>query len=109
MATDVRVVLVTSPDAVAAEGLARAVIEEGLAACANVVSGVVSIFRWEGEVQRDAEVLIVMKTTAASAPALCARVAELHPYQVPEALVLPVDSGYAPYLDWVRGEAGGLP
>ncbi len=109
VATDVRVVLVTSPDPVAAEGLARAAVEEGLAACANIVSGGVSIYRWEGEVRRDSEVLIVLKTTAAAAPELCARVAELHPYEVPEVLVLPVDSGYVPYLDWIRAEAGDPP
>jgi len=109
MSTDVRVVLVTAPDAGAAEALARAVVEEGLAACANVLGGVVSIYRWEGEVRRDAEVLLVLKTTAARAAALCERMAELHPYQVPEALVLPVESGHAPYLDWVRAELGDRP
>ena len=107
MATDVCVVLVTAPDAEAAEALARAVVEEGLAACANVVGGVVSIYRWQGEVRRDAEVLVVMKTTADCAPALCDRVAALHPYEVPEALVVAVDGGYAPYLEWVRSEVGG--
>jgi len=107
MATDVCVVLVTASDAEAAEALARAVVEEGLAACANVVGGVVSIYRWQGEVRRDAEVLVVMKTTADGAPALCDRVAALHPYEVPEALVVAVDGGYAPYLEWVRSEVGG--
>jgi periplasmic divalent cation tolerance protein len=102
--SDPRVVtmLVTAPDMETAEGLARALVEERLAACANVVPGVVSVYRWEGEVRRDAEVLMVLKTTESGAVALERRVVELHPYEVPEVLTLSVTGGHAPYLSWVR-------
>jgi len=109
MSIDVRVVLVTAPDGAAAEALARTVVEEGLAACVNVVGGVVSIYRWEREVRRDPEVMLLMKTTAGGTAALCDRVVELHPYDVPEVLVVAVEGGHAPYLDWVRAEVGGRP
>lgn len=107
MPTDVRAVLVTAPDHEAAEALARALVEEGLIACASLVPGVVSIYRWKGEMKREDEVLLVMKTTAARIPELRERTAELHPYEVPEVLVLPVDDGFGPYLEWVRAEVGG--
>ncbi|MDP2955587.1 MAG: divalent-cation tolerance protein CutA [Longimicrobiales bacterium] len=107
MPTDVRAVLVTAPDPEAAEAIARALVEEGLIACASLVPGVVSIYRWKGELKRDREVLLVMKTTAARIPVLRDRTAELHPYEVPEVLVLPVDDGFGPYLEWVRAEVEG--
>jgi len=103
MATDVRTVLLTAPDADVAERLGRALVEERLAACANIVPGVVSVFRWDGRVQREAEVLVIVKTTDERVEDLRARVVELHPYEVPEILVLPVLAGHAPYLQWVRG------
>ena len=94
----------TAPDAETAERIARVLVEERAAACANIVPGVVSVYRWEGEVQRDDEVLVVMKTTEDAFEVLRARAVELHPYDVPEVLALPVQAGHAPYLDWVRGE-----
>ena len=72
--TDVRVVLITAPDAAAAEKLARALVEERLAACVNVLPGVHSFYRWEGSVQDDAELLLVAKTRAERVGALAARV-----------------------------------
>jgi len=104
MATDVCTVLLTAPDAEVAERVGRALVEERLAACANIVPGVVSVFRWGGRVQREAEVIVIVKTTDQRVEDLRARVVELHPYQVPEILVLPVLVGHAPYLEWVRGE-----
>lgn len=106
MEPDVRTVLVTAPDPAVAERLAETLVGESLAACANLVPGVVSIFRWEGKVDRAEEVLMVLKTTAARCDALRRRVVELHPYDVPEVLVLPVESGHPPYLDWVRASSG---
>jgi periplasmic divalent cation tolerance protein len=105
--TDIRAVLVTVPDPEAADRLGRTLVEERLAACANLVPGVVSLYRWEGEVQRDEEVLLILKCTAPGVEALRRRVVELHPYDVPEVLALPVAEGHAPYLRWVREEAGG--
>ena len=101
--TDVRVVLVTCPHAEAAAGLARTLVEERLAACGNILPGLRSIYRWEGEVQDEPEVLLLLKTTAARFEALRERVVALHPYEVPEVIALAVDAGHAPYLAWVAG------
>ena len=99
----VRVVLVTAPNTAVAEQLVRTLVAEDLAACGNIVPQITSIYRWKGEVQQDTEVLIVLKTTKDRAAALIRRVPELHPYEVPEVIVLPVEAGHEPYLDWVRG------
>jgi periplasmic divalent cation tolerance protein len=95
------VVLVTAPSADAAAEIARGLVEEGLAACGNVVPAIRSIYRWAGEIQDEAEALLVLKTERRLVPALKERLPALHPYQVPELLVLPVEDGLAPYLDWV--------
>ncbi len=106
--TDVRVALVTLPDASTAETLVRALVEEGVAACGNIVPGVVSIYRWQGAVERAAEVLVVLKTTVTAVPVLLERVPALHPYEVPEVLVLPVAAGHEPYLRWVAASVATL-
>jgi periplasmic divalent cation tolerance protein len=105
--SELRVVLVTAPDAETAAGVARSLVGERLAACVNVVSGVRSIYRWEGRVEEAAEVMLVIKTRADRCPALCARVRDLHPYDVPEVLELPAVGGSEAYLDWVRTESAG--
>ncbi|HEX6749486.1 MAG TPA: divalent-cation tolerance protein CutA [Longimicrobium sp.] len=97
----------TAPDAAAARTLARALVDERLIACANLVPGVTSIYRWEGRVEEAGEVLVVMKTRAALVPRLLARAAALHPYEVPELLALPVDDGLAAYCRWVAEETDG--
>ena len=99
----VHIVLVTTPDAEVAAQLARRLVEEGLAACVNLVPGVRSVYRWQGAVQEDAEILLIAKTRAALVDALAARVRELHPYELPEVIALAVAAGSEPYLDWVRG------
>jgi periplasmic divalent cation tolerance protein len=97
-------VLVTAPSAEKAAELARAVVEERLAACGNVVPGLRSIYRWEGKVQDDAEALLLLKTTPARFEALRARLLALHPYQVPEVLAVPVAAGSPAYLAWIARE-----
>lgn len=101
MPSDGRVVLVTAPDAGVAERLVRGLVEEGVVACGNILSGVTSIYRWQGEVERAGEALVVFKTTSAGAARLVERVPELHPYDVPEVLVLKVEAGHGPYLKWI--------
>jgi periplasmic divalent cation tolerance protein len=105
--TDTHVILMTAPAADVAERIVRALVEEELAACGNIVPGVTSIYRWQGSIEHAMEVLVVLKTTAARSEALVARAAELHPYDVPELLALPVAAGFVPYLTWVGAEAGG--
>jgi periplasmic divalent cation tolerance protein len=102
--TDALVVLVTAPGADRAAEIARALVEERLAACGNVVPGLRSIYRWEGRVQDDAEALLLLKTTRDRFEALRERILALHPYQVPEVIALPVEAGSAPYLEWIRAE-----
>jgi len=101
-----RVVLVTTPDATVAEQLVRTLLDEGIIDCGSIVPGLDSIYRWQGQVERSAEVLLILKTTAAEVARLVARVPELHPYDVPEVLVLPVLAGHPPYLQWL-GESVG--
>jgi periplasmic divalent cation tolerance protein len=102
--TDVRVVLMTAPDRAIAESLAQSLVAERLAVCANVVPGLASVYRWQGRIERADETLLILKTQADRVPALIARAAELHPYDVPEILALPVEAGLAAYLAWVREE-----
>ena len=99
---DVRIVFVTVPDVAVAERIGRAVVEENLAACANILPGVRSIYRWQGQIEDASEVLMLLKTTAMRVDALRERIAELHPYEVPEFLAVDVASGYEPYVDWIR-------
>jgi periplasmic divalent cation tolerance protein len=100
--TDVLLVLNTCPDAACAAFIARTLVSEGLAACVNRVPGVMSTYRWQGAVHDDAEVLLLIKTTAQRLEALRARLLELHPYDVPELIALPIERGHAAYLAWLR-------
>lgn len=106
------VVLCTAPAAsdragrLGAHELARAVVDAQLCACVNVLPGVRSYFRWQGRVDVADELLLVAKTTAAAAPALRARLAALHPYDVPEVLELDVAAGLPAYLQWLAGSVG---
>lgn len=94
----------TCPDAASAQALARALVDERLAACVNRVPGVRSTYRWQGEVIDDGEELLLIKTTAERLPALKARLPQLHPYEVPELVAVPVADGHDTYLDWVRAQ-----
>lgn len=107
--TDAIIVLVTAPTADKAAELARTLVEEELAACGNIVPGLRSIYRWEGKVQDEPEVLLILKTRAPLFEALRARVVALHPYQCPEVLRLDVTAGHAPYLQWIAGNVRASP
>ena len=97
-------VLSTFPDPDKAAQVARVLVDERLAACVNLVATVRSIYRWQAAVQDDTETLAIIKTTSERYAALAARLAELHPYQVPEILALPLAAGHPPYLAWLAGE-----
>lgn len=96
------VVLVTAPSTDAALSLGRALVDERLAACVNVVPGITSIFAWEGKREEAAEALLVIKTESRRYAALEQRVLELHLYSVPEVLALTVEAGSPAYVQWVR-------
>ena len=98
-------VLVTAPaEGDVADGLAKTLVEERLAACVNLVPGVSSTYRWQGQVVRDQEALLLIKTSEDRLDDLVRRVVELHSYSVPEVIAFPVEKGHLPYLDWVRAE-----
>jgi periplasmic divalent cation tolerance protein len=99
--TDRLVVLSTVATAEDAERLARALVERRLAACVNVVPGVVSFYRWKGDVHADDERLLVMKTRADRFPALREALVAMHPYEVPEVLAFRVADGAPAYLRWL--------
>ena len=96
------VVFCTAP-AGEAEDLARALLDARLVACVNV-TGVQSFYRWEGAVQNDAELLLIAKTAHRLLDPLIERIRELHSYETPEIIALPIVGGSAPYLDWIREE-----
>jgi periplasmic divalent cation tolerance protein len=91
-----------------AERIARALVEERLAACVNVVPGVVSIYRWKGNVEQEPELMLVIKTMAAQLDALKARLLELHPYELAEVVVIPIVGGHQAYLDWLADQVRPL-
>lgn len=98
---DVIVVLVTAPDGEVAARLGRALVEERLAACVNIVPQVRSIYWWQGKVSDDTEVLCLIKARRTDYPALRDRITALHPYEVPEIIAVPLAEGNAPYLAWI--------
>jgi len=93
--------LATFPSAEKAAEIARVLVEERLAACVNIIPAVRSIYLWDGKVCDDSEVLGIIKTTRERFDELGARYVELHPYDVPELIALPIVAGNAPYLDWL--------
>ncbi len=103
--SDILLVQCTCPEA-DAERLAQALVGESLAACVSQVGPVRSVYRWQGAVESGIETLLLMKTTSARYPALQARLQQLHPYEVPEIIALPVSAGLPAYLQWLRESVG---
>jgi len=102
--TDAMLVLSTFPNSDAAADMAKKVVDEKLAACANILPAVRSIYRWQGKVQDDNEVLVLLKTRQGQLERLKQRILELHPYDVPEVIALPIEQGHAGYLEWIANE-----
>jgi periplasmic divalent cation tolerance protein len=105
MAEETLVIFTTWPSAESARAAARTLIEERLAACANIVPGVESIYRWKDAIETSAEVLVIFKATMGSYPRFEARLKELHPYEVPEVVALRPTDGLPAYLRWVEDNA----
>jgi periplasmic divalent cation tolerance protein len=95
------VIYCTCPDQVVAERIAKALVSDRLAACVNIVPGITSIYRWQGRVHSDPELLLIIKSRSDVYPALEARIRELHAYEVPEIIALPVRQGSSAYLNWL--------
>jgi periplasmic divalent cation tolerance protein len=104
--SDLVLVLTTMPDDTRADEVARTLVDERLAACVNVSSPIVSTYRWNGTIETSAERQLTMKATRAQLPALEARLTSLHPYELPEWIVLDAGASRA-YAAWVSGAAGG--
>lgn len=96
--------LATCPDSQTAERIAETLVAEGHAACVNLVPGITSIYRWQGVIERSSEVLLVIKTTEAGFATLRDRLVELHPFELPELIAVPVGPGLPAYLDWVHAQ-----
>jgi periplasmic divalent cation tolerance protein len=110
MSTDPVIVLTTVPDRLDADAvgdvLARALVEEGLAACVNLFPAMRSVYRWKGTIEEDIERQVVIKTTRDRVPAIQARLGQLHPYELPEFLVVSLAGGSDAYLAWLRRGGG---
>jgi periplasmic divalent cation tolerance protein len=104
-AEQVLLVYVTAADAGEARRIGRALVEEGLAACVNLLPGHTAIYRWQGAVEEGPEASFLAKTTAARFEALRARIRALHSYSLPAIVALPAATGDAEFLDWVREQS----
>ena len=102
--TDLIVVLTTMPDDQGADALAKTLVDERLAACVNILPPMASVYRWQGKVEQDREQQMVIKTAQDRVRALQARLRELHPYELPEFLVLDATASEA-YFAWVEESA----
>jgi periplasmic divalent cation tolerance protein len=101
------IALCTCPDAETAARLAGALVEQGLAACVNIVAGVTSVYRWQGRVHHDSEQLLIIKTRRARYQKMESRLRELHPYELPEIVAVPMERGLEAYLEWIRTQTDG--
>ncbi len=108
---EVVLALTTVPTAEVGQSLGRSLVEERLAACVNILPPMTSVYWWNGELQQDVEHLLIVKTARDRVEALQERISQLHPYDLPEFIVVSVADGSARYLAWVlegaRGAAGG--
>jgi len=104
--SDEAVVLVTCP-ADQAERIATVLVETRLAACVNILPGVVSVYEWKEKLCKDAETMLVIKSSLGVYGALEAKILEVHPYEVPEIILLPISTGSKSYLDWINCQVGG--
>jgi periplasmic divalent cation tolerance protein len=102
MMNDPQMVLCTVPDEATARQIATALVAEQLAACVNIVPGITSVYRWKGAVETGAELLLIIKTSAAVYARLQDRIRLLHPYELPEVIAVTVDRGLPDYLAWIK-------
>lgn len=105
--TDYCSVYITAPDEKSAGEIAGLLVENRLAACANIIPGIRSVYRWEGKIESDNEVAIIAKTRKDLVAKLTEEVRLIHPYDCPCIVTWPIDGGHAPYLDWIGEETDG--
>jgi periplasmic divalent cation tolerance protein len=102
--TDYCLLYVTTSSLDEARNLGRTVVEERLAACANVVGAIESFYHWEGKLETGSESLLILKTTGSKVPALTARLLVMHSYNCPAIVAIPILGGHQKFLDWIRDE-----
>jgi len=100
--SDVRLVYVPCPDEACAREIGRKMVERRLAACANILPKMTSIYRWEGKLEEDKEALLLLKTVEATIPELVENVRAIHPYRLPAIVAYAAVGGLPAYIDWVR-------
>ena len=101
---DATLVFCTCPDAATAQTLARQLVEQRLAACVNLLPPMRSVYRWQGRVEEDEEIQLLIKTSADRLDALSVAIRQLHPYELPEILAISTSAGLPAYLDWIRAQ-----
>lgn len=107
MTHEILLVISTFPDAATAQSIARELVTEKLAACANITAPVQSIYHWEGKIEDAQETMVFFKTHTRTFPAFQARLRELHPYDVPEIVALRIADGLPAYMSWVSESCAG--
>ena len=101
MSTDLQIALCTVPDEKTAGQIADALVSEKLAACINIIPSIMSVYRWNDAIEHDQELLLLIKTSASVWPLLEARILELHPYELPEIIAVPIQTGQTDYIKWI--------
>lgn len=102
MNSDTLMVYCTCPDEPSAASIANRIVAAGLAGCVNIVPGLTSVYKWEGEMKSGTEVLLLIKTSAQKVDQLTAELVSVHPYELPEVIAVPISAGHQPYIDWIK-------
>ena len=102
MSTDLQIALCTVPDEKTAGQIADALVSEKLAACINIVPSIMSVYHWNDVIEHDKELLLLIKTSVSVWPLLEARILELHPYELPEIIAVPIHTGQTDYIKWIK-------
>ena len=101
-ANEIQIVFCTVPDSDSGHRIAAQLVEYGLAACVNLIPGIESVYRWKGKLEKESEVLLMIKSRSADYTDVEATISALHPYELPEIIAVPLNNGLAEYLEWVR-------
>ena len=102
MSTNLQLVLCTAPNRECAERIAEALVAEQLAACVNIIPGIVSIYRWKDNIENDEELLLLIKTSQGTYESLEQRIRALHPYELPEIIAVSIQAGQKDYIKWIE-------
>ncbi|NOY67691.1 MAG: divalent-cation tolerance protein CutA [Gammaproteobacteria bacterium] len=108
MTQEYQIILNTCPDMDTATNIANTLIDEGLAACVNIIPGLTSIYKWQGKLESGTEVLLMIKTRSGLYPQVESRIVSLHSYELPEIISVPIEHGLKAYLDWIDNSTGKL-